>query len=88
MNIENFFFFQSGQYSTPQHTYYYQQPSLSSLPYQQYPSYHTYHTNQSYVPQKSSTGSKALKYAAGIGGVGLGAYAISKIFESDHCDSD
>lgn len=31
-------------------------------------------------------GSTALKYAAGIGAAGLGAYAITKIFEDSDSD--
>ncbi|XP_055311637.1 galectin-9-like [Sitodiplosis mosellana] len=84
----------SGQYyyqQPPHQTYYYQpgQPNLSNQPYQQNPSYNTYQTTPHYSsPPKSGSGTKALKYAAGIGGIGLGAYAISKMFDSDGSNSD
>jgi len=79
----------SGQYNYhPPQTYYHQQePILSNQPYQQFPSYHSYQATQ-HSPPKSGSGSKALKYAAGIGGIGLGAYAISRMLDSDGSNSD
>ncbi|XP_031634690.1 galectin-9B-like [Contarinia nasturtii] len=76
-----------GQYQTP-HTIIQYHPTeayRSGQPTQYYAPHQTY---QTYTPTKSSTGSNALKVAAGIGGIGLGAYAISKIFDSDGSNSD
>lgn len=38
--------------------------------------------------QKSNTKSNALKYAAGIGAAGIGAYALTQMFSDSCSDSD
>lgn len=47
----------------------------------------TYYQQQPTVTVTKPKNNTALKYAAGIGGIGLGAYVLSKAFQSDS-DSD
>lgn len=69
----------------------YQQPygGVQAYPQQQLqPVTQAYVYDSNYQHKDKSSGNTALKYAAGIGGIGLGAYALSHMFSDSCSDSD
>lgn len=59
----------------------------TAQPHYQTSSYYQQQPMGTVTVTKPKSNNTALKYAAGIGGIGLGAYVLSKAFNSDS-DSD